>query len=238
MGVSTVLIKVFGCDWQGREVPHEGFSTRIPVLPAAILEVQIRKVEDQDGNAIEVIFDALKDVIRTIDLRETAEVEGFLKENEESQVHTTTGTDQDKVETNPLEEGEEIVEQEEVVRFQYDGDLTLSVQVEHSSHSEIQDVHYDQLPADIELDSFHVIDFMTIFSLRVELKYTIPTSSGVQECNIVSEDHNVTISSGLGIDRLAGFDSFYEALSTRTKLALTVCAQNDDAANTEYTGSG
>lgn len=223
------------------EVEHDGFSSRIPNLPAAILEVKIQEVKDPDGNAIEVISAAFMGIIRTIDLRDTGEIEGFLQEKEASQVDTNTGTDQDRVETsalgyetNPLKEGEEIVEQEEVVRFQYDGDLTLTVEVEHPSHREIQDVHYDQLPADIPFDSFHVIDFMTVFSLQVNLKYNIPTASGVQECNIVSEDHSVTIQSSLGIDHSNGFKIFYEALPTRTKLALAVCAP----INSELPGSG
>ena len=67
-------------------------------LPAAVLEVELVEIQDQQDERIDEIWDAFQNpvVFRVIDLRETAEIEDMLQKEEEKEVHTNTGTAEDE----------------------------------------------------------------------------------------------------------------------------------------------
>ena len=169
-------------------------------LPAAVLEVELVEIQDQQDERIVEIWDAFQDpvVFRTIDLRETAEVENMLQDEEEKEVHTNTGTAEDEA-GDLLAETDEVMEEEETVRFQYDGTLRMIVSIEHSSARELENVRYDQLSPKKSFDSFHVIDYMSLFKLRVDLEYEIIKDEVY--CSKVDDTHTVNIHSQLGADR-------------------------------------
>ena len=170
-------------------------------LPAAVLEVQLMDVQDEQDETIEVLWNAFQNpvVFRVIDLRETTEVEKMLQEEETKEVNTTTGMAEDEA-GDPLADTDEVIEEEETVRFQYDGILKMSFSIEHSSAYDPEKiVRYSQLTERIGFDSFHVIDYMSLFKLRVDLEYEILKDEIY--CNKVDNTHTVNIQSFLGADR-------------------------------------
>jgi hypothetical protein len=176
------------------------YKKRIVNLPAAVLEVELVEIQDQQDERIDEIYDAFQNpvVFRIIDLRETAEVEKMLQEEEKKEVHTNTGTAEDEA-GDLLAETDEVMEEEETIRFQYDGTLKMSVSIEHSSIHEVKNVRYDQLSLEPSFDSFHVIDYMSLFNLRVDLEYEIIKDEVY--CSKVDDTHTVNIHSNLGADR-------------------------------------
>ena len=205
IGKSTAKISILGCDWPGKTIVHDTYNgdeykKRVVNLPAAVLEVELVEIQDQQDERIDEIWDAFQNpvVFRVIDLRETTEVEDMLQKEEDSEVHTNTGTAEDEA-GDLLAEKDEVMEEEETVRFQYDGTLKMSISIEHSSAFEVENVRYDQLPAKIDFDSFHVIDYMSLFKLRVDLEYEIIKDEVY--CSKVDDTHTVNIHSNLGADR-------------------------------------
>ena len=257
LGKSTAKISILGCDWQGKTIVHDAYigdayKKRVVNLPAAVLEVELVEIQDQQDERIDEIWDAFQNpvVFRVIDLRETTEIEDMLQKEEEKEVHTNTGTAEDEA-GDLLADKDKVMEEEETVRFQYDGTLKMSVFIEHSSAYEVENVRYDQLSTKIGFDSFNVIDYMSLFKLRVDLEYEIIKDEVY--CSKVDDTHTVNIHSNLGADRyvslcffvstsynfaltrslnhdicrMDGFDDFYKSVDYVTQRALIMCSDVD-----------
>ena len=112
-------------------------------------------------------------------------------------------------------------------------------------------MRYDQLSTKIGFDSFNVIDYMSLFKLRVDLEYEIIKDEVY--CSKVDDTHTVNIHSNLGADRyvslcffvstsynfaltrslnhdicrMDGFDDFYKSVDYVTQRALIMCSDVD-----------
>lgn len=102
----------------------------------------------------------------------------------------TESIEEEKNEMKSIEDGEE--EQLNTVRFQYDGTLMMDVEIDSSKNK----LTCHRNPSDFEdADSFHVIDYMTVFAVNVNLKYEI--LNGLY-CDIVDESLQVEVTSKVG----------------------------------------
>eukprot|EP00957_Ditylum_brightwellii_P185215 14104426-Ditylum_brightwellii.AAC.1 len=83
LGRSTVHMKIVGCDWNKVTTPQlVELETHIQYnqkhiynsVPAHLLDIQVRKIQDRDSGNIEHIsnfFQGTQPIVRTIDLRDT-----------------------------------------------------------------------------------------------------------------------------------------------------------------------
>lgn len=219
LGNSTVQIQVLGCEWEGKKDTlgiQEGFSKRIVDLPAAMLEVQVTEILDENNDRIQPIWNTFQGIIRTIDLLDTEIMEDLIskEEEKEQQRKGDTGTVRDDVDT-PLDAN--LIKDKEKVRFQYDGELQMIVTIDQDDATEQK--CYNNTVA----HSFHVIDYMTLFKVRVDLEHEIVKDKIY--CDIVdSEKYKIQIHNEVGMDELSGFGDFYKSLDYRTRAALKICS--------------
>jgi hypothetical protein len=71
--------------------------------------------------------------------------------------------------------------------------------------------------------SFHVVDYMSLFKVRIDLEYEI--IPGTVFCDILDEeDHQIEIINNVGMDDVAGFLPFYNKLKDAEQEALSICS--------------
>lgn len=219
-------ISIAGCDWS-KDVQQDEVEKVHQDLPAQLLNIQI--IESQHSH-IQDFFRGTNPVVRTIDLRDT-EGEDALVNDELNERQEFDGEDTGTV--NPTDEafGQDAEGQEkavnsvkETVRFQYDGKLKMDVTLRQTDDKKTcQNNTSTDLTDQTIGKSFHVIDYMTIYKMRIDLFYEI--IPGVAICDMLdAETHQVEIINNVGLDILSGFDAFYKPLDVDVKDALAVCS--------------
>ena len=190
VGDSRATINVMGCPWKKDLAWQDTFSKTYTGVPAAVLEVQITDVRESTPNQdplenaeIGIVKEAFATITRSIDLLDTGAMSDELSLAEE-ETRTRTG-DTGVVagpENSPFDSSE--VEGLEVVRFQYDGQLKMDVQIANDSNSKTCDKDPEG-----SFDSFHVMDYMKVFKLTIELHHDILG----KKCEIVDEGYRVQV---------------------------------------------
>lgn len=216
-----------GCDWQGIEVEkvpenNEDFSDRIVDLPAAMLEVQVNDVLNENKDRIQPIWNEFQGggspLIRTINLLDTGVMEDLIEVEEanEEEMKVKTGTARDDA-ASPL--NTTVIEDKEKIRFQYDGEIIMEISIEAENGLK-QDCYKENIT---DADSFHVLDYMTLFKVRVDLEHEIVKDK--LYCDIVDQDkYKVQVRNNVGMDTLSGFNDFYTSLDYGTRGALKLCS--------------
>ena len=105
----------------------------------------------------------------------------------------------------------------ELVRFQFDGDLRMTVSIDEDTLtcSNYSTADYGKG------DSFHVVEYMTVFMVRTDFKYEI--IKDLVECTYVDDDLKLNIVNQVGVDSNAGFEAFFAGLPNTTQAALEYC---------------
>ncbi|GFH57847.1 hypothetical protein CTEN210_14323 [Chaetoceros tenuissimus] len=219
VGDSRATINVMGCPWKYELDWQDTFSKTFTDVPAAVLEVQITDVRESTPNQdplendeIGIVKEAFATITRSIDLLDTGAMSDELS-SLEAEEETRTG-DTGVVanpENSPFDSSE--VEGLEKVRFQYDGQLKMDVQIPTSKTCD----------ADPEgsFDSFHVMDYMTVFNLTIGLHHDILG----QRCDIVDDGYRVQVISNLGMEEgNKGFGTFFWNSNSETRRALAHCS--------------
>jgi len=241
LGSSWIKFKIPGCDWS-EEVQQNVYKKLYQTLPAQVLEVQVVDFRDKpDGpekkNSIRYTFlvDYFQGVSpkkRTIDMRETENEENLIaneiENRQEYEGNTGTGNTESFDSAADGSAGD-FDEMKETVRFQYDGVLKMEVTVD-STYDKLSCDGYEELTlADrTSSQSFHVVDYMSLFKVRIDLEYEIIPGSHTSlpvVCDILDqEDHKIQITNNVGIDDVAGFMPFYNKLQGKEKEALSICS--------------
>ena len=65
LGKSTAKISILGCDWPGRTIIQNTFTgdeykKRVVNLPAAVLQIELVEIQDQQDERIDEIWDAFR----------------------------------------------------------------------------------------------------------------------------------------------------------------------------------
>lgn len=195
-------------------------------MPAAILEVQVVKVTDEknEDKIIDHIteFFRNKPEIRTIDMLNVGLAEAALDRTVDSNSATgVSGTPNDQLNTGVLGEAPGS-EQNNVVRFQYDGTLIMIVDI--TSGAKKNDC---KVPTDVTANSFHVIPYMTSFTSEINLRHELVEDQIY--CDIVdTEKYSVIVESDVGLDENSGFIEFWNGLANNvTKDLLKECSNSD-----------
>lgn len=239
LGRSTATVNIMGCDWKD-DLEQESYKQEFGNLPAAILEVQITEIIDtMTDTRLNAIYAAFQDppIIRSIDLRDASSKNGAIEDSNEDQFVGDSGTGTKDAKNTSDVDSEGAQEDEVTVRFQYDGILNMDVKytpVGGSVLPNLQDSDECKLDDD-DIDSFHVMDYLTFFYVRVDLEYVLierPDPSMSLTCDIIENNITVSVASNLGIDSDTSFEAFYKELDPATKEALAFCS--DDPNN----GSG
>lgn len=218
LGKSTATISILGCEWPGKTVLQKTYRQRIGKLPAAILEVQISEILDENDKRIIPIWEFFQSppLLRTINLLDTSVIQGLIEDEEESEFKAETGTTKDDLKS-PLQDN--AMDEEETIRFQYDGDLKMYISIESSSSYDQKDCYADRSS---DWDSFHVIDYMSVFKVRIDLEHEILKDKIY--CDMVDDKYQVIVENNIGMDQNSGFSAFYESLDYRTRAALKLCS--------------
>ena len=141
-----------------------------------------------------------------------------------------TGKEDEEIENEEKESMQKLEDEEkdatDVVRFQYDGALKMKVDFAPRA---------DQLECDAnpssfrDADSFHVIEYMTLFDVTVSLEYEI--LEGLF-CDIVDSDVTIEITNNLGYDSFSGSVEFKERILTTgdegLDIALKYCNADEE----------
>lgn len=167
---------------------------------------------------LNAIYAAYQDppVIRSIDLRKTSINNGTIEESEEDQFvgDSGTGTKDSKNTSDVDSEGAQ--EDETTVRFQYDGILNMDVKytpVNGAVLPDLKDCYESELGNDV--DSFHVMVYLTFFYVRVDLEYVLIERSDPSmslTCDIIENNITVSVASNLDIDSDTSFAAFWKNL--------------------------
>ena len=207
LGITTATINVLGCDWQ-TQVEQSSYREYVSGLPAAMLEVQITEVQDEitkDRNMPIWTYFQDPPMIQSINMTQIP----------------------DEREEDP-NESEDDVEDRNLIRFQYDGDLKFvdvtfqEDRVTFEEHKgESNTCYLDKLGDSI--DSFHVIEYLKLFQVRVNLWNELFFG---KKCNQIDESryYNVSITNNIGLEQTSGFESFYNGADQETQNALKVCS--------------
>jgi len=208
-------------------VQQDEFELLHQDLPAQLLNVQIVEVIGLGSGPINDFFNGDNPVVRTINLRDTeAEddlVQGEVVQRQEFEGEGTGVADTKSFDADSEGLSETVDELKETVRFQYDGVLKMELSV-NSAYDELTCTPSEttELTDPTIGKSFHVVNYMAIFFVRLDLQYEI--IPGVF-CDIVDEDtHQIEIINNVGMDDVAGFDTFYNALDANVQDALAVCS--------------
>ena len=201
LGTSTATINILGCNWL-MQSDQSTYRQLITNLPAAMLEVQITEVEDENGrNRPAWNHFQNPPMIQSINMTEIAdETEGDPEETLRFQY------DGDLMFNVTFQENPENEDSErKVITFQ--------------EYKEDSDTCYlDKLGT----DSFHVIESLEVFQVRIELWNEF---SG-NRCDLVDESkYNVSVTNNIGLEQGDDtFATFYEDVNKETKVALGVCS--------------
>ena len=221
LGESTATIKILGCDWERKETQNV-FKQQFGRLPAAILEVEITEIKDSDDRRLDNVWSAFQDppLIRTIDMTDIGAETNTLNEYEEEKFEGDTGTAKDD---QASDSSEGALEEEEKVRFQYDGVMSMAVSFENNDVVNTTDCFDKEIYPNA--DSFHVIEYMSLFTARIDVWHDI----NGQRCDAVDEKYKVVVTNNVGLEdaEASGFKRFYNALDSLTKEALAICSNKD-----------
>ena len=192
LGKSRINVKIDGCDWQGRTYDYSGIRKEYNV-PPTLVKVQVTSNEYPH---IESYFQN-GDSPRTesIDLTDEHIKEDSI-ENGRDEIVSKDSELQDQA--DDAESAEE--DQVSLVRFQYDGVLTMDVQLTSGTH----DISFCETPSPSKFvsdilaeyggDSFYVTDKDADVEFKVMLKFDlIKTDEQNISCDIVGEDYIVTM---------------------------------------------
>ncbi len=170
---------MLNCDWEGKEYTQSGTTNTYLNVPAHFLHLEVLNVVDADENTIQGFynyFQASPPIVREIDLLDTAQEFGEFEAGKED-VDVAEGDTglQDEEEKEEEEEAFDEIDGEvkadrTTVRFQFDGKLIMEVIVEESK-DELSCDNYDSKFG--TGNSFHVMNYMTLFKVRVNLEYEI-----------------------------------------------------------------
>ena len=183
-----------------------------------MLEVSIEQIEDDTGEPRILMLEELrKSGSRTIDLVNIPIDRNELLQTPGNNTESKTGTPQDIYNANAARPDEDQDENKETVRFQYDGKILMTIVVEESKYE-------DSCKSFGDSRSFHVIDYMTIFKVRGNVRHEISQEDGLY-CDIVERNkYKVAVINNVGMDTDTGFQDFYKDLDARTKEALAFCS--------------
>ena len=233
-------ISIAGCTWS-IDIQQDEFEKLHQDLPAQLLNIEIKETEHQ---VIQEFFRGTNPVVRTIDLRDTEGQDALVKE-EIDERREFDGEDTGTV--NPTDEafGEDTEGQQkavdkvkETVRFQYDGALKMDVTLRKSDEKKTcATPQVTTVLTDTTIGkSFHVIDYMKIFRIRLDLFYEIIPGGAI--CDMLDEEtHQVETINNVGLDKLSGFDAFYKQLDEDVQNALAVCSSIAPDADTPAQGA-
>lgn len=191
LGESTVLIKVLGCKWSGNDFVLSGKQKVIQNIPAHFMHLEVVEILDSAQKRIDHIYNFFQSdppVVRDIDLLDATEDAKLLQEDQqetsaEGNGNTGRGNAAEEAEGEMQTLVNDGLEAEQItVRFQYDGVLKMEVTID-----EQKDV-LDCPDYDLELfgsgESFHVMAYMTLFEVRVDLRYELSEGNS---CDIVDD---------------------------------------------------
>lgn len=183
-----------------------------------MLEVSIEQIEDDTGEPRILMLEELrKSGSRTIDLVNIPIDRNELLQTPGNNTESKTGTPQDTYNANAARPDEDQDENKETVRFQYDGKMSMTIVVEESKYE-------DSCKSFGDSRSFHVIDYMTIFKVRGNVRHEISQEDGLY-CDIVERNkYKVAVINNVGMDTDTGFQDFYKDLNPSTKEALAFCS--------------
>ena len=226
LGKNTVLIKVANCEWEPEPYVQSDNIIDFSNIPAHIMYVEVLDVVDSDGSSIFPIwqfFQGTNPIVRAIDLRD---VDAEINILDNSANISNTGKEDEGAEETEREELAVMERKEEdqldTVRFQYDGVLNMEVVVDRSKDRYTCEKEDRPNPADYTgAQSLHVIEYMTLFTVDIKLKYQI--LEGVT-CDIVDDDLRVLVINNVGFDNFAGSEQFKNSITDDlTKAALSHC---------------
>jgi hypothetical protein len=235
LGRSTATVNIMGCDWKKDDLVQESYKQEFGNLPAAILEVQITEIIDtMTDTRLNAIYAAFQDppVIRSIDLRDTSAKNGAIEDSNEDQFVGDSGTGTKDAKNTPDVDSKGAQEDEVTVRFQYDGILNMDVKytpVNGAVLPDLKDCYGSELDDDV--DSFHVMDYLTFFYVRVDLEYVLIERSDPSmslTCDIIENNITVSVASDLGIDSDTSFAAFWNGQDTATQNALAFCSDDSN----------
>lgn len=238
LGNSTLEVNIMGCKWS-KELWQIEYKAIHQSMPAAILEVQVLNVRNDDNERIEYISTAFQDpaIIRAIDLRD---IDGFtedIEDGEREQFQGDSGTPRDALEEEE-ENTEDALDEEKTVRFQYDGILDMSLEFFTVSNkketllSASTECYRSFL--DDNTDSFYVINSNQIFIVRAYLGFLIIPEENKRCYDVEDNQYKVVITSNIGLDKNPGSEEYNEKLSEENKVLLSLCS--DIAFKNETTG--
>jgi len=232
LGKSTIQIQIPGCNWF-RTVEQENYESLHQGVPASLLEVQILNIKDTVGNDIQHLTDYFQGdqpVLKTINLLNTQTEEDALTQSVAIDQSRNENTGIEKEEPASLVSLEDSRKSSELVRFQYDGILTMTVSL--LSENLLSCSNYTK---DVNADSFYVVAYMKVVQIRIDLKYEI-VKDEVYCDKVDTKEHKLQIESNLGMDRNAGFPEFYEKLEGDSKDYISECSTIGVDSNTPPTG--
>jgi hypothetical protein len=230
LGTSIVEVKVSGCaDWS-ETYPQDGFKAAIRV-PAQVLDVRvvdvlevISRTKSRTRANIREFF-IPDNMIQMVNLLETAMEDDAIKGN------STEGNS-----TDTEKEEEALQETRETVRFQFDGDLEISLRV--LGPSEKGACTTDRSPKDDVTYSLHVMRQASDFTPMLMLKYKVLDSDPPLYCDMLSDDMSVRMINKVGVDDL--FEEFAATLKGDQDLIdnLLLCSESCvvDVTHDERTG--
>ncbi len=230
IGESKIQFQIPGCDWKAPEQIQSAPRGIYDDVPAHLLDVQVVDITDSAGERYDHIWDFFQGeqpLVRTIDLRSTGAADAALQEERESlSSNSTTGIkSKDDIKQDEEKNLDTITEEEEedleLVRFQYDGKLQMEVSVFPDSFEECSEHSLT------DGNSYHVLEYMTYFLVRVDLKYEIIKDQEVY-CDIVDDELKLYVVNEVGVDGNAdgnaGWQEFYNSISNeKTKEGLMKC---------------
>ena len=201
-------------------------------MPAAILEVEITEIKDSiSGQRLDNIWSAFQDppLIRTIDLTDIGVENKTITEYEEDKFEGETGTAKDN---QASDSAEGALEDEELVRFQYDGVMSMGVSFDDEVVQTIECFDKEIYP---NADSFHIIEYMSLFTVRIDVWHDI----NGQHCDAVDDKYKVVVTNNVGLEDAgaSGFEDFYNELDSLTKETLAVCSDIAPPGSKEAQGS-
>lgn len=160
----------------GNEFIQSGKYNTYQNLPAHFLRVEIIEIQEVIGSKKERLNNIFKafqvpPLVREIDLLEATQKAVSLGEELDrvEEDNGNTGIEVDNP-VNATAANDELNKQESTVRFQYDGELKMTVTID-KNEDKLDCTTYDQKFG--EGESFHVMDYMTIFKVDVALVYEI-----------------------------------------------------------------
>lgn len=241
LGIAETMISIMGCKWRGKRHVQNKVEQTITNLPAAVLEVKIIDFLDSENKRNQKLWEYFSTKVRTINLLDIEGMKAFVKKESEGEDGSgQSGTAVEK-QANPLDSN--AMNAFEKVRFQYDGELVMTVDLIQDSDKEIYEQPCYIKDGEKGNKSFWVIKYMTIFAVQIKLKHELIPPEGENDglycTNVDSEKHKVIVESNLGMDGLEGFCEFWSEIPDNTKPVLEYCSplivENYSASNTDHT---